>query len=335
MTQRVETDVLRDRPSEADPGRDGAHAGQPGEPVPAAAAPTAARMALAFGSIYFIWGSTYLAIRVAIETLPPFLMAAARFLIAGGLLYVWARRGAAARPSPAEWRAATIAGGLMLLGGNGGVVWAEQRVASGVTALLVASVPLWMVLVDWLRPSGRRPTASTMLGVLAGLGGVVLLVGPGELAGARRVDPLGAGVLMFASLCWSIGSVYARHGQRPGSAAMTTAMQMLAGGALLLIAGTVAGQWSAVHAATVSLRSLGALAYLIVLGSLVGYSAYVWLLGVTTPARVATYAYVNPVVAMVLGWLMANEPLTARTLLAAGVILSAVVLIVTRREGAR
>jgi drug/metabolite transporter (DMT)-like permease len=290
-----------------------------------------AEILLAFAAIYVIWGSTYLAIRFAIETVPPLLMGAVRFLVAGGGLYAWLRWRGAARPSALHWRAAVIVGALMLLGGNGAVVWAEQRVPSGVTALLVAMVPLWMVLIDWARPGGVRPTLMVASGLILGLAGLALLVGPEQLLGGEHTDHAGALVLAFGCLTWSLGSVYSRHAPLPASPQLATAMEMLAGGALLLLASGVRGEWPLVDLDAVSLRSAAALGYLVVFGSLVGFSAYIWLLRQTTPARVSTYAYVNPLVAMLLGWAFAGEPLSARTLLAAGVIVAGVVLITSSR----
>lgn len=293
------------------------------------------RVVLAFAAVYIIWGSTYLAIRFAIDTLPGFLMAGVRFLLAGGLLYAWARSQGAARPSRIHWRSAAIVGGLMLLGGNGGVVWAEQHVPSGLTAVLIATVPLWVAVLDWLW-RGSRPTVRGLLGLALGLAGIGLLVGPGELAGSQGVDLLGAGVLVLASLSWAAGSLYSRSAPLPGSPLLATALEMLAGGALLLVLGLAAGQATELDLARVSLRSLLALGYLVVFGSLVAFTAYIWLLRATSPARAATYAYVNPVVAVVLGWALAGEPLTTRTLLAAAVIIGAVVLITVqplRRPG--
>ena len=290
-----------------------------------------AEVLLAFAAIYVIWGSTYLAIRFAIETVPPLFMAAVRFLVAGGALYAWLRWRGAERPAGIHWRAAAVVGGLLLLGGNGAVVWAEQRVPSGVTALLVAMVPFWMVLIDWARPGGAGPTWMVAAGLTLGLAGLALLVGPEQLLGGAHTDHLGALVLAFGCLSWSLGSVYSRHAPLPSSPQLATAMEMLAGGALLLLASGARGEWPLVDLDAVSLRSLLALGYLVVFGSLVAFSAYIWLLRQTTPARVSTYAYVNPVVAMVLGWALAGEPLSPRTLLAAGVIVAGVVLITTSR----
>ena len=289
----------------------------------------------AFAAVYVIWGSTYLAIRFAIETLPPFMMAGARFLCAGGLLYAYARLHGAPRPAGRHWRTALIVGGLLLLAGNGGVVWAEQRVPSGLAALLVAVVPAWMVLLDWARPGGVRPGRRVALGVALGLAGLVLLVGPGQIAGSGRVDLLGAGVLMLGSLCWAIGSVYSRHAPVPDSPLLFTGMEMLAGGVLLTLAGGAVGNWTHFSPGVVSLRSLLAAGYLVIFGSLIGFTCYVWLLRTVPVHRAATYAYVNPVVAVFLGWALAGEPLTLRTLLAAAVSVTAVVLITTYQQRSR
>jgi drug/metabolite transporter (DMT)-like permease len=289
-----------------------------------------ARVIAAFIAIYLIWGSTYLAIRFAIETLPPFLMAAARFLAAGAILYTFARARGAPAPSRIHWRSATIVGGFLLLGGNGGVVWAEQVVPSGIVALLVALVPVWMVVLDWLRPGGTRPGAGVFAGLLMGMVGIGLLVGPAQLAGSARVHTVGAAVVVLASLLWAVGSIWSRHLPLPRPI-LAIAMEMLAGGALLLVLGTVLGEVGQLRLDQVSVRSAVALVYLIFFGSLIGFSAYIWLLGVVSAARVATYAYVNPVVAVFLGWALAGEPLSARVVLAAAVIIAAVMVITTAR----
>jgi drug/metabolite transporter (DMT)-like permease len=222
--------------------------------------------------------------------------------------------------------------GLLFLGlGNGGVVWSELRVPSGLAALLVAMVPVWTVLVDWLRPRGVRPGLGVIVGLLIGFAGTALLVAPGEVAGRGGVDPVGAAVLMFSTLAWSIGSVASSRVPLPSSPLLATGMEMLGGGAFLLVAGIVAGEPARLDLGAITLRSGLALAYLIVFGSLVAFTAFVWLLRVTTPARVATYAYVNPIVAVILGWAVLGEPLSARTLVAAAVIVGAVVLITAAR----
>jgi drug/metabolite transporter (DMT)-like permease len=293
--------------------------------------PKQGRIVAAFAAVYLIWGSTYLAIRFAIETIPPHLMASARFLAAGAILYGWARLRGAPRPSLQNWRAAAIVGGLLLLGGNGAVVWAETRVPSGVTSLLVATVPIWMALIESLRNGGRRPATAVIAGLVLGLGGLALLLAPGKLAG--RVDLLGAGALLVGSFSWAFGSLLSRTASLPKSGFLAAAMEMIAGGVWLLLFGLLTGQAGSLTLSALSMKSLVSLGYLIVFGSLVGFTAYIWLLGATTAARVSTYAYVNPVVAVLLGWAFAGEPMTLRTALAAAVIVAAVALII--RYGAR
>ena len=287
------------------------------------------RIALAFLSIYTIWGSTYLAIRFAIETFPPFLMAAIRFLIAGGVLYAWMCLRGAPRPTLANWKAASIVGGLLLLGGNGGVTKAELVIPSSLAAVLITTVPIWMALLELLRKDRIVPTLHVVIGLVLGFGGVILLVGPGDLGGSGGLNPLWAGVLIFAALSWAIGSVYSRNASLPKTPLLGSGMEMLAGGALLLVASLVSQEWAGFQPGNVSFLSLVSFIYLIVFGSLIGFSSYVWLLTKTTTARVSTYAYVNPVVAVFLGYFLAGEQLTLRTLLASSVIVFAVVVITT------
>ncbi len=301
---------------------------------PAAAhgsAPSAAAVFAAFAAVYVIWGSTYLAIRFAIETLPGFLMAGVRFSVAGVLLFAWTRLRGAEPPRGAQWRTGAVMGALMLLGGNGAVVWATERVPSGIVALLVATVPLWMVVLDWLHGTGPRPTARVLLGLAVGFGGAVLLVGPDALGAAHLVDPLRGLAALGGSLSWAAGSIYARRAPQPRSPLVATAAQMLFGGAFLLLLGLATGEGAEVNPAGFSTLSVLSLAYLIVFGAIVAYSAYVWLLRVSTAARVSTYAYVNPVVAVFLGWLLADEPVTPRVVIAAAVIVAGVAVITTER----
>ena len=258
------------------------------------------RMLASFAAIYIIWGSTYLAIRFAIASMPPFLMAGARFLTAGGLLYVVMRLRGEPRPTRRQWAGAAIVGMLLLVGGNGAVVYAEKTVASSVVALILAMTPLWMTLFDWWRPGGMRPSRATFIGVGLGLAGMVLLIGPSNLTSAPQVDPLGAGLIVFASLSWAIGSIYSRYAKMPGSPLVSTGVEMLSGGAVLLMLSVIAGDWTRFHIEQVTLTSWLAWGYLI-LAALVAFSAYVWLLKHAQPARVATYAYVNPVIAVFLG----------------------------------
>jgi drug/metabolite transporter (DMT)-like permease len=291
-----------------------------------------ARLIAAFAAVYVIWGSTYLAIRFAVQTLPPLLMASARFVIAGLLVLLWGRfRGGAAWPNRVEWRVGLISGALLLLGGNGAVSWAEQRVPSGIAALLVAVVPVFMVLLEWLRPGGRRPSAPVFVGVGLGLVGLALLVGPESMRGGSS-SAIGALVLVLGSLSWAAGSLYTKFAPKSSSGTMATGAQMLAGGLTLLAASIVGGEPSHLDLAHASTESLVAFVYLLTFGSLIGFTAYVYLLSHTTAAKAATYAYVNPVVAVLLGWAFAHEPLTMRTILAAAVILAGVAIITVARD---
>lgn len=309
------------------------------EHTPLAGVPARWKVVVAFAAVYVVWGSTYLAIRFAIDTLPPFLMAGVRFLIAGAVLFGFARLRGAPWPSWAQWRSAALIGGMLLLGGNGGVVWAERTVPSGIAALLVASEPLWIVLLDWLPPRPARPTGRVLLGLGVGFAGVALLIAPwsssnGE-AGAAAVDPVGAIVIVLAAASWAAGSLYSRRAELPASPLASTGSQMLTGGVLLTLTGLGAGEAARFDPAAVSLGSVAALVYLIVFGSLVAFTAYAWLMRHVAAPKVATYAYVNPVIAVVLGWLLAGEPIGPRTLVAAAVIVGAVALLtVVRRGGA-
>jgi drug/metabolite transporter (DMT)-like permease len=292
-----------------------------------------ARLLAAFAAVYVIWGSTYLGIRIAIETLPPLLMAGTRYIIAGAILLLWSRlRERDGGPSAREWLTALVSGALLLLGGNGAVVWAEQRVPSGIAALLVAVVPLWMVLLDWLRPGGRRPAWLVFVGLGLGLVGLGLLVGPEALQGRGTIDLMGAGVLMLGALSWAVGSLYTQRAPKPSSPNRGSGAQMFAGGVCLLAVALATGEGSQLDLAHVSTRSLLGFAYLVTFGSLIGFTAYIYLLAHTTAARAATYAYVNPVVAVLLGWAFANEPVTSRTLVAAAVILAGVAIITVARD---
>lgn len=288
--------------------------------------PSRARIVAAFAAVYIVWGSTYLAILYAIETLPPFLMAAVRFLIAGAILYAWSMARSPRRPTRPEWRAAAIIGACLLLGGNGAVVFAEQLVPSGIAALLVAITPCWMVLLDWKWNQSPRPGMRTVLGLLLGFGGIALLIGPDVFTG-DGLHPGGVAILMFGSIAWSTGSIYSKRAPAPPQALLSVGMQMLCGGTLLMIAALITGEFGRVEIDAISLRSILALLYLIVFGAIIGYSAYVWLLRVVSPARVSTYAYVNPIVAVLLGWAFAGEALTLRMGAAAAVIIAGVAMI--------
>lgn len=299
-------------------------------------------LVIAFATVYLVWGSTYLAIRFVLETLPPFLSAGARQLVAGGLLAGWAVwRERPAFPTASQWKGAAIVGVCLLMGGNGLVVWAQQRVPSGVASLLVGISPFWMVLLGWLAFGERRPGAVTWAGLVMGFAGLVVLVAPwrahpavtaGVVAGAVRqgadfVDPVGALVILAATVSWTSGSLYSRRADRPPSKALNIGMQMLCGGVALVAAGLLTGETARVHFDAVSLKSALAWLYLVFGGSIIGFSAYIYLLSATSPALASTYGFVNPVVAVFLGWALAGESVGPRTLAAGGLIVAAVAAI--------
>src|SRR5215467_9162230 len=283
----------------------------------------------AFAAVYVVWGSTYLAMRVGIETIPPLMLAGLRHFTVGVVLYPILRWKTGVRPTATHWKTAAVTGVLLMFVGNGGVCWAEQVVPSGITALLVAMVSLWLVIVDWLRPGGHRPVPKVIVGLVLGFGGMALLVGPAHLGGSERVDLRGVTVLVVACFAWACGSLYSKHGGMPSSPLLGVAMQALVGGPVLLLAGVFSGEIHRFYIADVAWRSWIALAYLIVLGSGIGFTSYLYILKKSTAARVATYALVNPVVALILGWLVAGETISLRTVVAAIVILTAVVLVIT------
>jgi drug/metabolite transporter (DMT)-like permease len=284
---------------------------------------------LSFAAVYFIWGSTYFAIRIGLESLPALLVPAMRHLSVGLVFYPIFRYVSREKPSAAQWRAAIVTGCLLLTVGNGIVSWAEQFVPSGITALLVATVTLWMVLLDWLRPGGSRPAPRVFAGILLGFAGTALLVGPKSLGGSGRVSPFGTLLLVLASLAWAYGSVYSKHHPVPNSAMLGVAMQCLAGGLALLILATFSGELHSFHWASVTTRSWLALIYLAVFGSAVAFSAYVYLIKHSSSTHLGTYAFVNPVVALLLGWSLGGEPISLRTILASAIILGAVILVIT------
>ena len=288
---------------------------------------------LALGAVYVIWGSTYLAIRFAVETIPPFLMVATRFLVAGAILYAFRRLRGDAPPLRAEWKAAAVVGILLLVGVNGVVVWAEQYIPSGITALIVGTAPVFMVLIDTLRPGGQRPGFKRALGILIGFLGIVILINPSGMAQSpERWVMIGLGALFLATFFWALGSLYSRSARLPGSPLLGTGMEMLVGGGCLLVIATLTGEWSRLDFASISARSLYGLLYLIVFGALIGFVAYTWLLRAAPTPLVSTYAYVNPLIAVLLGSWLAGETLNLRILLAALVIVSSVFLINSGRS---
>ncbi len=295
------------------------------------------KLILAFASIYFIWGSTYLAIRYAIQTLPGFLMAAARFMLAGGVLCAWAWWQGARLTGRSPWRTAFATAFFLLLAGHGTVVMAIHWVPSGVAALLLCTTPIWVALIEWALPGGKRPGGRVSTGILLGFLGIVMLIGVGDFGdfGDGAVDFLGAGILVASSISWAFGTIYSRRAQVSASPIMTSGMQMLSGGTLLLCAGILNGDLSLFHLDTVSMKSVLAFGYLTVFGSIVAFTAYSWLVKVTSPARAVTSSYVNPVVAVLLGHAIAGEPLTYRMMLAMLTIILGVIVMTRPQQPAR
>ena len=289
------------------------------------------KLIVAFAAVYLIWGSTYLGIRFAIETIPPFIMCGLRFIIGGLMMLVWARTQGAGWPNKIELRNAALIGTLLMVGGTGAVTWAEQTVPSGLTALVVGTVPLWIVFFDWLSPHGTKPTPLMIAGLVIGSIGVGLLIAPGHFAGADHLNPIGAVVLVLACGSWAFGSIRSRHTVLPKPGTMSIAIQLLTAGIVLLILSSLSGEWPKLDLSLVSLKSTASLLYLAIIGSL-AFVAYLWLIKAAGPARAATYAYVNPVVAVVLGSLFGGEPFALRTVISALVIVAAVVLIITAKS---
>lgn len=289
--------------------------------------PSTAKLVAAFSAVYVIWGSTYLAIRQCVAAMPPFLMAGSRFVLAGAVLYVIARWRGSARPSSSEWLRCAAVGGLLVVGGNGLVVWSASRLPSSTVALMIAMAPLWFALLAWVF-RGERPSAQALSGVVVGMAGIALLVGVGGEGGAS-IDGPAAVALLLASLCWAAGSVLAKTIAMPTSPLLATGMQLVAGGVLALPVALLSGEPARLDLARIGAAAWGSYAYLLVFGSLVGFTAYSWLIRVVSPTMLSTYAYVNPVVAMAVGATLGGEHISARMLAAAAVILGGVVLMAT------
>jgi drug/metabolite transporter (DMT)-like permease len=301
--------------------------------------PTKAALITGFITIYLLWGSTYLGIRIAVETLPPFLMAAGRFLIAGALITGWIAFTRGFKTTRRQWFDNAVIGALLLLGGNGMVSWSEQKVPSGIATLIVSLGPLFIVLLDWAvlsfgrdKTQGTKPTFATFLGVSLGIAGLLVLVGPQLGEGAGHLDPWRVGGLVLACFSWSAGSIYTRYARKPAEPFTAAGMQMLTGSVWLFLVSVVMGEPFHFHFADVSARSFFAWSYLVVAGSLVGFTTFVWLMKHSTPARVSTYAYVNPIVAVFLGWLVLREPVSPRIFVAAGIIVAGVAIITATKN---
>lgn len=288
---------------------------------------------IALIALYIVWGSTYLAIRFAVETIPPFLQAAMRFLISGLILLIWRRTAGDPWPTRRQWISVAIVGAALLLGGNGLVSFAEQHIPSGIAALIVGTTPLWLTIIEAIRPRGARPSWQSIVGLLIGFGGIFLLVGPTEFGNSQtRFNSLALIAIIVAPFLWSLGSIYSKTADTPKSTLMSTGAEMLTGSLMLFIVSGVIGEWHGFELSKVSASSWLGLGYLIAIGSLIGFVAYGWLLQNAPVSLVATYAYVNPLVAILLGSWLAQETLNARIVIAALIIVSSVVLINTSKQ---
>ena len=291
--------------------------------------PAAWKVLLAFGIIYFVWGSTFFAIRVGVREVPPFVMASIRFLIAGGAMYGWLRARGTPSPTAREWRGLTLMALLVFVGDYGLVFWAERRVPSGITAVMMATIPVFMAISEILIMKTQRLNVRLGVSLVIGLGGVVVLVSRTVSLGDAPIDAVGAVALIGAAISWSIGSALTRKLPLPRDKAMSSGTQMLAGGVLLTLTAGLLGEFHGFHVQAVSAKAWLALAYLIVAGSIVAYTAFVWLIHHESPTKVGTYAYVNPVVAVLVGYFLGGEPLGTRTIVGTALVLVSVVVITT------
>ena len=298
------------------------------------AAPTKIRILIAFAALYLVWGSTYLGIRFAIESIPPFLMAGMRFLLAGVIMFAIAWSQGAYKSSWASWRVSLIVGACLLLAGNGGVTISEQYIDTGLAALIVAIVPIYIVILGWATGITPRPLPIIWLGLVGGFAGVGVLLGPALRvpANSGRHPAIGMFILLVSSFVWSAGSLYSRTAKHAASPFLTAAQQMLCGGLLLLLAGILTGELRSFHPQSISMLSLASFIYLVFIGAVVGYTAYIWLLRHCDPAKVATYAYVNPIVAVLLGAAFAGETLSVRVLIAGALIIGSVAIVITAQQ---
>lgn len=283
---------------------------------------------IALLALYIVWGSTYLGIKVAIETIPPFFHAAIRFLVSGLILVLWQKAAGREMPTRKQWISTAIIGNLLLVGGNGLVSWAEQFIPSGIAALIIGSVPMMLVIAEAIRPGGTKPSWQAILGLAIGFVGIFILVGPAEFSGSEaKLDPFGVVALLGATILWAAGSTYSKTADLPKSSLMTTGAEMLMGSIGLLIVSLLTGELNGWNPAEVSTRSIVGLVYLITIGSIVGFGSYIWLLQNAPISLVATYAYVNPIVAVLLGYFFANEILEPRIFVATAIIIGAVIFI--------
>lgn len=300
-----------------------------------ALSPARWKLILAFAAIYFVWGSNYLAIRVAVETIPPFLLGSGRFFVAGVVLILWAWRQGDPFPTRANWTAGAITGGLLFALSTGGLMWASQFVPSSITAVMNALIPMWMILIAWLWTGTERSGWSMIAGIALGFVGILFLVVPDGGDSAAELHLTGMFTVMITPIVWAFGTVYAQRAALPQSPLMSTGIQLFAGGALLFPFSLISGELAQFQPSQVAPIAIVLFLYLLIAGSLVSFTAYVWLTQVSTPARISTYAYVNPVVALVLGATLGEESLTLWSVLGALIILGSVVIITTAQSQGR
>jgi drug/metabolite transporter (DMT)-like permease len=285
---------------------------------------------LAFAAVYVLWGSTYLALHFVLESIPPFLMAAFRFITAGSIMFVFARLNKHAFPSREEIKNSAIIGFFLLVLGNGGVVWAQQYIGSGVTALIITIEPVWVVLLLWMKNAENKPTSTVWFGIVLGVSGMLILIGPSGFTDVEQLNPLGVIALLISSISWAIGSVYALKIKLPASSSMSTGFQMMAAGISMLMISTARAEWTGFDISTVTTSSILGFLYLVIFGSLIGFTSYAYIVKKANPTSVSTYAYVNPVIAVFLGWWIGNERVSRQTLLATLLLVSAVVIIIMK-----
>ena len=290
------------------------------------------RIWIALFALYIVWGSTYLGMRIAIETIPPFVHGAIRFFISGVILFVWQRFAGQPMPTARQWISCAIIGNLLLVGGNGMVSWAEQTIPSGIAALIIAAVPMFMVIMESIRPRGHKPTVKAIIGLCIGFVGIYILVAPSHTAQAPSLNVFGVFALLAACAFWSIGSVYSKAADVPSSALMTTGAEMLAGSVGLLIMSLLTNELQTWNVATVSAHSVYGLVYLILIGSIIGFGSYIWLLKHAPISLVASYAYVNPIVAVLLGAWLASEPLDPHIWISTVIIMGSVMLVNSKKK---
>lgn len=286
-----------------------------------------------FAAIYLIWGTTYLAMKIGLESIPPFAIAGSRFLIAGSVTYLALRLLGIEPPSRVQWRNASLIGILLMVGGNGLVMWAIQYIPSGIAAVIVATMPVWMVLFDWLFFKGPAPNRQVVCGLVVGFTGIVLLINPQQtVPGGQSLNIIGCLVCMSAPMFWAFGSLQSRVTDLPSNTFMSVALQMITGGAVLLAISVLLGEHKLIVLSEITLRSISAVVYLMIFGSIIALGTYMWLLRHAPAARVSTYTYVNPIIAVILGWLILDETITFQMLFAIGIILAAVMLIVANKS---